>query len=230
MEGPGVPRVRRLAAEDQLRDEAAADLLVEVGVLEEAAARAARLRGQVRCPESRLLSLSLQLADQLVGRVVLPRERLLVRIDVLLHERAHALAPLLHSAMIADMPEAFEAVLGPITEPVLLPGGASKEAWAVDAGGERLLVRRAGGGVIHRHTLSLQHEFEVLEVAYEQGVKAPRPIAYIEDLEGREAFVMERLEGGTIGRRIVRASVPGGLPVQMAEELAKIHALPPARL
>ena len=67
--------------------------------------------------------------------------------------------------MIADMREALEAVLGPISEPLLLPGGASKEAWAVDAGGERLLVRRAGGGVIHRHTLSLHHEFEVLRAA-----------------------------------------------------------------
>src|SRR6476660_2733992 len=134
------------------------------------------------------------------------------------------------AAMIADMREALEAVLGPISEPVLLPGGASKEAWAVDAGGERLLVRRAGGGVIHRHTLSLRHEFEVLEVAHEQGVKAPRPVAYIEDLEGREAFVMERLEGETIGRRIVRGPVADSLPVQMAEELAKIHALPPERL
>src|SRR5690349_6565435 len=120
------------------------------------------------------------------------------------------------AAMIADMREALEAVLGPISEPMLLPGGASKEAWAVDAGGERLLVRRAGGGVIHRHTLSLRHEFEVLEVAYEQGVRAPRPVAYIEALAGREAFVMERLEGETIGRRIVREPVPAGLPVQMA--------------
>jgi aminoglycoside phosphotransferase (APT) family kinase protein len=61
-------------------------------------------------------------------------------------------------------------------------------------------------------------------------VRAPRPVAYIEDLEGREAFVMERLEGETIGRRIVRAPVPETLPVQMAEELAKIHALPAERL
>src|SRR6266571_6160642 len=87
------------------------------------------------------------------------------------------------AAMIADMREALEAVLGPISEPVLLPGGASKEAWAVDADGEPLLVRRAGGGVIHRHTLSLRHEFEVLRTAYEQRVKVPRPITYIEDLE-----------------------------------------------
>jgi aminoglycoside phosphotransferase (APT) family kinase protein len=133
--------------------------------------------------------------------------------------------------MIADMREALQAVLGPLgSEPVLLPGGASKEAWAVDAGGERLLVRRAGGGVIHRHTLSLRHEFEVLSAAHEAGVKAPRPVAYIEDLAGREAFVMKRLEGETIGRRIVRMPVPEYLPLQMAEELAKIHALPPERL
>jgi aminoglycoside phosphotransferase (APT) family kinase protein len=132
--------------------------------------------------------------------------------------------------MIADMREALEAVLGPISEPVLLPGGASKQAWAVDANGEPLLVRRAGGGVIHRHTLSLHHEFEVLQVAHEAGVKVPRPVVYIEDLDGREAFVMERLEGETIGRRMVRMAVPAGLPRQMAEELTKIHALPPERL
>jgi aminoglycoside phosphotransferase (APT) family kinase protein len=132
--------------------------------------------------------------------------------------------------MIADVRESLEAELGPISEPVLLPGGASKEAWAVDAGGERLLVRRAGGGVIHRHTLSLRDEFEVLTAAHDAGVRVPRPVAYIEDLAGREAFVMERLEGETIGRRIVRGSVPQQLPLQMAEELAKIHGLAPEQL
>jgi aminoglycoside phosphotransferase (APT) family kinase protein len=132
--------------------------------------------------------------------------------------------------MIADVREALEALLGPISEPLLLPGGASKEAWAVDADGQRLLVRRAGGGVIHRHTLSLRDEFEVLRAAHEAGVKVPRPVAYIEALDGREAFVMERLEGETIGRRIVRMAVPEQLPVQMAEELAKIHGISPERL
>jgi len=127
--------------------------------------------------------------------------------------------------MIADMREALEAVLGPISEPALLPGGASKEAWAVDAGERRLLVRRAAGGVIHRHTLSLRHEFEVLQVAHAAGVTVPEPVLYIEDLDGREAFVMERIPGETIGRRIVRMTVPEQLPLQMAEELAKIHAL-----
>ena len=132
--------------------------------------------------------------------------------------------------MIADMREALQAVLGPVSEPVLLPGGASKEAWAVDADARRLLVRRAGGGVIHRHTLSLKHEFEVLQVAHAAGVKVPEPVLYVEDLAGREAFVMERIEGETIGRRIVRMHLPERLPLQMAEELAKIHALPPEKL
>jgi aminoglycoside phosphotransferase (APT) family kinase protein len=132
--------------------------------------------------------------------------------------------------MIAEMREALQAVLGPVSEPVLLAGGASKEAWAVDAGGEKLLVRRAAPTVIHKHTLSLRQEFDVLEAAYGAGVKVPRPVQYIPDLAGREAFVMERLEGETIGRRIVRMQIPERLPEQLAEELAKIHAIPRDRL
>jgi aminoglycoside phosphotransferase (APT) family kinase protein len=106
-----------------------------------------------------------------------------------------------------------------------LAGGASKEAWALDAGGRALLVRRAGVGVIHRDTLTLEQEYRVLEAAHAAGVKVPRPVAYLGELDGREAFAMERVEGETIGRRIVR-NPPAGLPEQMGEELAKIHAIP----
>src|SRR6476659_10209592 len=133
--------------------------------------------------------------------------------------------------MIAEMREPLQHG---ISEPVLLAGGASKEAWSVDAGGERLLVRRAAGSTIHRHTLSLADEFATIEAAFEAGVKVPRPYGYLPDLEGREAFVMERLDGDTIGRRIVRKdeleAARNALPVQMADELAKIHAIPPARV
>jgi aminoglycoside phosphotransferase (APT) family kinase protein len=115
----------------------------------------------------------------------------------------------------------------------LLPGGASKEAWAVDARRGRetleLLVRRAAGGVIHADTLSLEHEFRVLEAAHEAGVRVPAPVAYLGLVGGREAFAMERVAGETIGRRIVRKP-PAQLPLQMAEELAKIHAIPADRL
>ena len=139
------------------------------------------------------------------------------------------------------MREAFQAALAEvlgreveISEPVLLAGGASKEAWAVDADGERLLVRRAAVGVIHRHTLSLEHELEVLRAAFEAGVKVPRPYGYVADLAGREAFVMERLEGETIGRRIVQRpeleAARAALPLQLAEQLARVHAIPAARV
>lgn len=111
----------------------------------------------------------------------------------------------------------------------LLPGGASKEAWALEADGERMIVRRAAGGVIHQDTLTLEHEFAVLEAAHEAGVRVPRPVAYLGLLDGREAFAMERVDGETIGRRIVRAPPPG-LESQLASELAKIHAISPERL
>jgi aminoglycoside phosphotransferase (APT) family kinase protein len=108
-----------------------------------------------------------------------------------------------------------------------LAGGASKEAWAVElADGRELLVRRAGVGVIHRDTLTLEQEFRVLEAAVAAGVRAPRPIAYLGDVDGREAFAMERVEGETIGRRLVR-DPPPQLPLEMAAELAKIHTIEP---
>ncbi len=125
----------------------------------------------------------------------------------------------------------MEAALGvPVTGATLLAGGASKEAWAVDAAdGQELLVRRAGGGVIHEGTLSLEHEFEVLRAAHEAGVKVPKPLAYLGEIEGREAFVMERVNGETIGRRIVK-SPPPSLALEMADELAKIHEISLERL
>jgi aminoglycoside phosphotransferase (APT) family kinase protein len=130
----------------------------------------------------------------------------------------------------APWADELEARLGRRVDSMrLLPGGASKEAWAVDADGDRLLVRRALGGVIHEGTLPLEHEFQVLEAAVEAGVKVPRPVAYLGELGGREAFAMQLVEGETIGRRIVR-NPPAGLETQLAEELAKIHAIAPERL
>ncbi|GGN02866.1 phosphotransferase [Thermus composti] len=133
--------------------------------------------------------------------------------------------------------EALREIFGPGELLALkrLPGGASKEAWAVDyrAGDtlHALFLRRAGGGVIYSGTLPLEHEFRLLQVAYAHGVKVPEPIGYFPDLEGREAFLMRRLRGEAIGARVVRRPeyqrARERLPQAMAEELAKIHALPP---
>ncbi|MEZ0348407.1 MAG: phosphotransferase family protein, partial [Thermus sp.] len=138
------------------------------------------------------------------------------------------------------MRETLEAALrnlfgpGELLELKRLPGGASKEAWAVDyrTGNalHPLFLRRAGGGVIYSGTLSLAHEFRLLQVAHAHGVRVPEPLLYFPDLEGREAFLMRRLRGEAIGARVVRRpeyqKAREALPQAMAEELAKIHAIP----
>jgi aminoglycoside phosphotransferase (APT) family kinase protein len=137
----------------------------------------------------------------------------------------------------AELGERLGERVGPVEleRAKLLAGGASKEAWAVDVCGRdgslELLVRRAAGGVIHADTLSLEHEYRVLEAADAAGVRVPRPYGYLGELGGREAFAMERVVGETIGRRIVRrpelAGARAALPRQLAEELAKVHEIRP---
>ena len=107
----------------------------------------------------------------------------------------------------------------------LLAGGASKEAWAVDAGDAPSARPPRERGGHPRDTLSLEHEFEVLR-RRRAGVKVPAPVAYLGELGGREAFAMERVEGETIGRRIVR-DPPPGLADEMADQLERIHSIPP---
>ena len=88
VEDLGVAGVRRLAAEDELAPHRAADLLVQVRVVEEAGAGAAGLGRHVRRPEPALAHLVAQLRDERLAVVVLALERRLVREHVLVHERA----------------------------------------------------------------------------------------------------------------------------------------------
>jgi aminoglycoside phosphotransferase (APT) family kinase protein len=141
----------------------------------------------------------------------------------------------------AQLEEQLPAILSAEAEVLslsLLAGGASKEAWAVDVSvdGEtiELLVRRATGGAVFTDMLSIDEEYRVLQAAFDAEVKVPRPYGYMPDLAGREAFLMQRVKGETIGRRIVRKAELAGaretLPEQMAEELARIHSIPLERV
>lgn len=126
-----------------------------------------------------------------------------------------------------------------------LAGGASQEAWALDveiadgpeAGRHALVLRRDLGGALSSAVLPRDQEFAVLTAVHCAGVRAPRPYWFIPDLGGtdstpRAAFLMERLSGETIGRRIVQdpnlAGARTRLPEQMAEALATIHGVDPA--
>jgi aminoglycoside phosphotransferase (APT) family kinase protein len=135
-----------------------------------------------------------------------------------------------------ELQESLPELLGSEIEVLslgLLAGGASKEAWSVNVAtdGEtlELLLRRATGGAIFTQMLSISEEYHVLDAAYQAGVRVPRPYGYLEDVAGKDAFLMARVKGETIGRRIVRepelAHAREALPAQMAEELARIHSV-----
>src|SRR5438067_6827712 len=120
-----------------------------------------------------------------------------------------------------------------------LAGGASQEAWALDveiaggpaAGRHELVLRRDMGGALSSAVLPRDQEYAVLRAVHAAGVRVPRPYWFTPDLGGRAAFLMERLSGETIGRRIVQdpalAAARQVLPEQMATALAAIHRADP---
>jgi aminoglycoside phosphotransferase (APT) family kinase protein len=124
---------------------------------------------------------------------------------------------------------------------VQLAGGASRESWAVDveiaagpeAGRHALVLRRDLGGVLDEFALTRGQEFRLLEVVYRAGVRVPRPRWLCEDpaVLGAAFFLMDRLEGESVGRRVVRepalAEARRRLPRELGEQLARIHRIDP---
>ncbi|MGH7814982.1 MAG: phosphotransferase family protein [Candidatus Binataceae bacterium] len=122
-----------------------------------------------------------------------------------------------------------------------MAGGASREIWAFDCdtgrGGEtvrRAMVLRRDGGK-HRIATSRHDEFLVIRAAFEAGVPAPEPFWMSEDpavLEG-PFFIMARIEGETIARRLLRdeqyAKARAAMPAQLAKILADIHRIDPVK-
>jgi aminoglycoside phosphotransferase (APT) family kinase protein len=95
-----------------------------------------------------------------------------------------------------------------------------------------LVLRRDLGGEILPGALSRAQEFALLQVVHAAGVAAPRPRWLGADAAvlGAPFFLMDRLEGESVGRRVVRepalAEARRRLPAQMAEQLARLHAVP----
>jgi aminoglycoside phosphotransferase (APT) family kinase protein len=122
--------------------------------------------------------------------------------------------------------------LGPVSGLRRLSGGASQETWAFEAGGKPLILRRSPNGVsMSGNAIGLAKEAALIAAAGKQDAPVP-PVIHVctpEDGLG-EAYVMGRVEGETLGRRIVRdeafAAVRPALARRCGEVLAAIHATP----
>jgi aminoglycoside phosphotransferase (APT) family kinase protein len=119
-----------------------------------------------------------------------------------------------------------------------LSGGASRETWAFDtvdpSGAVHGLVLRRDPGAHAGHS-ARGDEFALLRAAVAGGVAAPVVWCLLQPEDGLgSGFVMERIEGETIARRILRddvyASARGGLAAQCGQQAARIHAVARAAL
>ncbi len=116
-----------------------------------------------------------------------------------------------------------------------LAGGASRDSWMVDIvlDGEpqRLVMRRDFPTSMNDNALTREQEFRLMQRAYESGVSVARMRWLCTDLDvlGLPFFIMDFVEGISIGRKVVQvpelAHARDVLPEQMAAQLAKIHTM-----
>lgn len=123
-------------------------------------------------------------------------------------------------------------------------GGASRQTWSFDArvGGRRhaLILRRdppTAGGREKASATSLDRptEFRVLRAAFQGGVRAPEVLFELAAEDGLgEAFVMRRVGGIAIARKLLRdppyADARTKIARQLGEIVARIHAVDTASL
>ncbi len=124
---------------------------------------------------------------------------------------------------------------GPVAGLQRLSGGASQETWAFTLGHSpprSLILRRAPAGARQRSSGSagLAAEAALITLAGQHGVPVPAVLRVLQTGDGLgEGFIMQRLPGETLGRRIAAAHRPA-LAWQCGQALARIHALPLAGL
>ena len=123
-------------------------------------------------------------------------------------------------------------------------GGASRQIWSFDAvvnsRREALILRRdppTSGKTERERSVAIDRatEFHVLRAAHRAGVRAPEPLFELTAEDGLgEAYVMRRIEGTAIARKLLRDPPYAGAREKIASQLgeiaAAIHATDPATL
>jgi aminoglycoside phosphotransferase (APT) family kinase protein len=124
-----------------------------------------------------------------------------------------------------------------VTGPTRLSGGASQETWSFDIvhpnGNLGAILRRAppGYGAAPARAAGLNAEAALMQLAHAAGVPSPEVLHVLRPRdELGTGFMMRRVEGETIPRKILRdeqfADARPELARQCGEILARIHALP----
>jgi aminoglycoside phosphotransferase (APT) family kinase protein len=122
-----------------------------------------------------------------------------------------------------------------------LSGGASQETWSFDIvhpdGNMAAILRRApqGYGAAPARAAGLNAEAALMQLAYAAGVPSPKVLHVLEPQdELGTGFIMQRVEGETIPRKILRddrfAAARPKLARQCGGILSVLHGLPLAQL
>jgi aminoglycoside phosphotransferase (APT) family kinase protein len=122
-----------------------------------------------------------------------------------------------------------------------LSGGASQETWSFDivhpGGNIGAILRRApqGYGAAPTRAAGLNAEATLMQLAYDAGLPSPRVLHVLQPQdELGTGFIMARVEGETIARKILRddqfAQARPKLARQLGQVLAGIHGLALAQL
>ena len=139
-------------------------------------------------------------------------------------------------ALAGALAAVLGAAPGGVTGLRRLSGGASRETWAFDVDDRPLILQRERPGGIR--TAGMATEATLLRAAATEGVPVPGVVASDADATGAHDgalgsawMVVERVEGETIARKILRddafAAARPLLAAQCGEALARIHRIAP---
>ena len=144
---------------------------------------------------------------------------------------------------LADiLTERLRALWGPAVEVTAvrpMPGGASRESWDIEVhpsgqAQRHLILLRDAGGRARQPARNIEIEAAAMIAARAAGVPVADLYDHGEGALGRAYLLMERLEGETIPRRLLRddayAAARPRLARRLGEVLARIHQIDPETL
>src|SRR6476620_604892 len=126
-----------------------------------------------------------------------------------------------------------------VTGAAKLSGGANQETWTFDivhpSGNVGAILRRAPPDASPMRAVGFEAEASLMQLAHDAGLPSPRVMHVLKPEEELGAgFIMARVEGETIARKILRdeqfAKARPILARQLGGVIAGIHGLPMAKV